>query len=179
MAAASSQARLAEPLPDLVAPGLRAIFCGLNPGHRAAASGHHFEGRQNRFWAALHRAGITPRQLEPREDRELLRHGYGLTTIVRRATRCAAELSAADYLAARPQLERRVAGLRPRWLAFLGKAGWAALSGQGRVEWGPQQDTFGGAGVWILPNPSGLNRGFDLDALAAAYRRLHLATQAD
>src|ERR1700748_2274990 len=73
-------------LPDLVAPGLKAIFCGLNPGGRGAASGHHFEGRGNRFWPVLHQAGFTPRLLTPREDSELPAFGYGLTTVVARPT---------------------------------------------------------------------------------------------
>lgn len=167
-----------RPLPDLLAPGLRAIFCGLNPGRRAAAAGHHFEGRQNRFWPVLHRAGFTPRLLAPREDRALLDCGYGLTTAVARPTAGARELSRAEYLAAADELERKVARLRARCIAFLGKAAYAAMTGRRSVEWGDQSARFGGASVWVLPNPSGLNRGFDLDALVVAYRELRVTLDA-
>ena len=164
-------------LPDLLAPGLTAIFCGLNPGNRAAASGHHFEGRQNRFWPALHQAGFTPRLLAPQEDRALLGCGYGLTTAVARPTASASELSRDEYTAAAQALEYKVATLHPRCIAFLGKAAYAAMSGRRQLEWGAQAGSFGGARVWILPNPSGLNRGFSLNALVAAYRELRLALE--
>jgi double-stranded uracil-DNA glycosylase len=161
-------------LPDVVAPGLKAIFCGLNPGNKAAAVGHHFEGRQNRFWPVLHQAGFTPRLMTPHEDRELLRYGYGLTTAVGRPTARASELSRSEYLAAADDLERKVARLRPRCIAFLGKAAYLAMSERKGVDWGGQSASFGGADVWVLPNPSGLNRAFSLDALVAAYRELHV-----
>jgi TDG/mug DNA glycosylase family protein len=93
-------------LPDVVAPGLQAIFCGLNPGKRAAASGHHFDGRGNRFWPVLHRAGFTPRLLAPHEDRALLDCGYGLTTAVERASAGAGELARAEWLGRRMGLPR-------------------------------------------------------------------------
>lgn len=165
-------------LPDLVAPGLKAIFCGLNPGVRAAASGHHFEGRGNRFWPVLHQAGFTPRLLTPHEDRALPAFGYGLTTVVARPTASARELSRSDYLAAAGELERKVARWRPRCVAFLGKAAYSALSERTVVDWGAQAESFGGASVWVLPNPSGLNRGFSLDALVDAYRALRVALEA-
>lgn len=164
-------------LPDVVAPGLKAIFCGLNPGRGAAASGHHFEGRQNRFWPVLRQAGFTPRLMAPHEDRELLGCGYGLTTVVARPTASARELSRAEYLAAAQDLERKLARLHPRCIAFLGKAAYAAMSGRKLVDWGAQAVPFAGVGVWILPNPSGLNRGFGLDALVGAYRELRVALE--
>ena len=165
-------------LPDLLAPGLKAIFCGLNPGARAAATGHHFEGRGNRFWTVLHQAGFTPRLLTPPEDRELPAFGYGLTTVVARPTASARELSRSEYLAVAGELQRKVARWRPRCVAFLGKAAYAALSEGTVIDWGAQAATFGGASVWVLPNPSGLNRGFSLAALVAAYRALRVALEA-
>ena len=161
-------------LPDLLAPGLKAIFCGLNPGNQAAAAGHHFEGRNNRFWPVLHRAGFTPRLLAPAEDRALLDFGYGLTTAVARPTAGASELSRPEYLDAADELARKMDRLRPRCIAFLGKAAWSAISGRRLVDWGVQAPTFAGAAVWVLPNPSGLNRGFSLEALVAAYRALRV-----
>ena len=164
-------------LQDVVAPDLKAIFCGLNPGRAAAAVGHHFEGRGNRFWPVLHQAGFTPRLLAPPQDRELLRHGYGLTTLVSRATARADELSPAEYVAAADELARKLARLRPRCIAFLGKAGYAAISGRKLVDWGPQSGHLARASIWVLPNPSGLNRGFSLEALVDAYRELRVALE--
>ena len=122
-------------LPDVLAPGLKAIFCGLNPGQRAAAAGHHFEGRGNRFWPVLHRAGFTSRLLTPQEDRDLPALGYGLTTVVARATASARELSRGEYLAAADDLQRKLELLRPRCVAFLGKAAYLAISGRPSVDW--------------------------------------------
>lgn len=165
-------------LPDVVAPGLKAIFCGLNPGNQAAAAGHHFEGRNNRFWPVLHQAGFTPRLLAPAEDQALPAFGYGLTTAVARPTASARELSRPEYLDAADELARRMDRWRPRCIAFLGKAAWSAISGRGVVDWGGQAPTFAGASVWVLPNPSGLNRGFSQAALVAAYRALRIALEA-
>ncbi len=164
-------------LPDLLAPDLKAVFCGLNPGARAAASGHHFEGRGNRFWLVLHRAGFTPRLLAPQDDRALPAFGYGLTTVVARPTASARELSRAEYVAAAGELERKLARWRPRCVAFLGKAAYSALSGRTLVEWGAQDAKLAGASVWVLPNPSGLNRAFRVDALVVAYRTLRIALE--
>ena len=164
-------------LPDLVAPDLAAIFCGLNPGVRAAATGHHFEGRGNRFWPVLQQAGFTPRRLAPREGEALLALGYGLTTAVARPTASAGELARAEYVAAGAALRRKVARWRPRCVAFLGKAAYLAMSGQKVVAWGAQDARFEGALAWVLPNPSGLNRGFALDELVVAYRALRVALE--
>lgn len=167
----------AQSLPDVVGPGLKVIFCGLNPGASAAATGRHFEGRGNRFWPVLHRAGFTPTLFAPQDDRKLLWLGYGLTTAVERPTACAYELSRAEYVAAAAALERKVSRLAPRYVAFLGKAAYSAISGVKDLEWGEQEGRFGGARAWLLPNPSGLNRGFSSDALVEAYRELLIASE--
>jgi double-stranded uracil-DNA glycosylase len=162
-------------LPDILAPGLSLVFCGINPGLRAALTGHHFEGRNNRFWRVVHLAGFTPEQLRPEDDRTLLRYGCGLTTAVSRATTRADELTRAEIAAAAAAFERKIEHYAPRYVAFLGKMALAAMSGQRDIEWGLQPQTFGGARVWVLPNPSGLNRAFSLDALVTAYRELCIA----
>jgi TDG/mug DNA glycosylase family protein len=170
MPAASS-----ESLPDVIAAGLRVVFCGINPGLRAAATGHHFAGRGNRFWRVLHLAGFTPEQLRPEEGRSLLAYGCGLTTAVERATARADQLSNHEFTAAAAQLAGKIDLYAPRYVAFLGKAAFCALSRQRDVHWGPQPSLFGGAAVWVLPNPSGLNRSFRLDDLVRAYHQLYLA----
>jgi TDG/mug DNA glycosylase family protein len=162
-------------LPDILAPELSVIFCGINPGILAASTGHHFAGRGNRFWRAVHLAGFTPAQLVPQDDRALLRYGYGLTTAIARATARADELSPSEIKAAASAFEQKIARLAPRYIAFLGKMALSAMTGERDIAWGLQAEPFGGARAWVLPNPSGLNRSFSLDALVSAYRALYVA----
>ncbi|WP_144148608.1 G/U mismatch-specific DNA glycosylase [Paraburkholderia sp. BCC1884] len=161
-------------LPDVIEPGLSLIFCGINPGVRAASTGHHFEGRSNRFWRVVHLAGFTPEQIRPEDDRTLLEYGYGLTTVVPRATARAAELSRSELELAGAGFRQKIEQYAPRHIAFLGKMALAAITATRHIEWGLQMESFGGARAWVLPNPSGLNRGFDLDALVSAYREVRV-----
>ncbi|CDF83687.1 G:T/U mismatch-specific DNA glycosylase [Pseudomonas knackmussii B13] len=162
-------------LEDIVAEHLAVLFCGINPGLKAAAQGHHFAGRSNRFWRTLHRAGFTPEEMRPEQDRTLLQYRCGLTAVVERPTASADQLSRQEFAAAAQAFEAKVRRYAPRFLAFLGKPAYCALSGQRDVAWGLQATRFGGAAVWVLPNPSGRNLAFSLDQLVAAYRQLHLA----
>ncbi|MFM0479225.1 G/U mismatch-specific DNA glycosylase [Paraburkholderia strydomiana] len=165
----------AQSLPDVLEPGLSLIFCGINPGMRAAATGHHFEGRNNRFWQTVHLAGFTPQQIRPEDDCTLLRYGCGLTTAVSRPTAQAGELSRLEIEAAASDFQRKIAHYAPRYIAFLGKMAISAMSGRRDIQWGLQADRFGGARAWVLPNPSGLNRAYSLDSLVSAYRELYVA----
>ena len=167
----------AQSLPDIIQPGLSILFCGINPGLQAASTGHHFAGRGNRFWKVLHRAGFTNDEFRPENDRQLLNHGYGLTAAVARPTARASQLSKAEIQASAAQFELKIRHYAPRFIAFLGKMALAEMSGQRDIEWGLQAREFGEARVWVLPNPSGLNRSFSLDALVSAYRELRLAAQ--
>ncbi|PPK40359.1 double-stranded uracil-DNA glycosylase [Pseudomonas laurylsulfatiphila] len=166
---------MSERLEDILAEELAVIFCGINPGMTAAAQGHHFAGRGNRFWRTLHLAGFTPGQVQPENDRTLLRYQCGLTAVVERPTASADQLSLHEFSAAAAGFEQKIARHAPRFVAFLGKAAYCALSGQREVAWGLQAKTFGNAAVWVLPNPSGRNRAFSLEQLVAAYRELRLA----
>jgi double-stranded uracil-DNA glycosylase len=161
-------------LPDVIRPGLDVIFCGINPGAAAAFAGHNFVGHSNRFWRVMHQAGFTPELMSAQQDQLLLDYGCGLTTAVTRPTRSASELTRAELRGAGDALEQKIRRYSPRVLAFLGKAAYAAITGQPQVEWGRQSSQFGGAQVWVLPNPSGLNRGFSLDDLVRAYRKLRV-----
>ncbi|WP_185734587.1 G/U mismatch-specific DNA glycosylase [Burkholderia sp. Bp9031] len=170
-----SRADSVQPLPDILEPGLSVIFCGINPGLGSASTGHHFSNASNRFWRVVHLAGFSPERIRPEDDRTLLRYGCGLTTAVSRATARADELSRSELEAAASGFKRKIEHHAPRYVAFLGKAALAAMSGKRDIQWGTQPDTFGGALAWVLPNPSGLNRAFDLDSLVAAYRELRVA----
>ena len=159
-------------LPDVISTSLDVVFCGINPGMRSAAAGLHFANRSNRFWRVLHLAGFTARQLEPEQAHLLLDYGYGITSALARPTVSATDLSRADFVAARPAFERKIAKYRPRYLAFLGKAACSVFLGQRNLLWGLQLTTFGGSAVWVLPNPSGLNCAFTIGMLTDAYREL-------
>ena len=159
-------------LPDILAPHLAVVFCGLNPAATAVRAGHSFSSPTNRFWQTIYLAGFTPRKLRPDQERELLMYGCGLTAVVNRATRSASELSRRDYARAVPYLETKVVKYAPRILAFLGKAAYSSITARTQITWGSQGTTFGGAKVWILPNPSGLNRTFTLGKLVEAYTAL-------
>ena len=161
-----------EGLEDILAPGLSVVFCGLNLGLLAAAQGHHFAGRGNRFWRTLHLAGFTPYEVRAEDDRSILQFGCGLTAVVERPTARADQLAVQEFAAVALSFEQKITRCAPRYVAFLGKAAYAALSGQKVVAWGVQAKTFGGAHVWVLPNPSGRNRAFTLEQLVVAYRQL-------
>jgi TDG/mug DNA glycosylase family protein len=165
-------------LPDILAEGLDVVFCGINPASTAAAAGHHFVARTNRFWRVIHRAGFTPQEIDPKDDHTILEHGCGLTAVVDRPTARADQLSAEEFIAAAAPFERKISNYMPRFVAFLGKAAYSVLSDRRDVAWGSQAAVFGGAAVWVLPNPSGLNRAFSLDQLVSAYRNLHQAVSA-
>jgi TDG/mug DNA glycosylase family protein len=168
-----------KPLPDIAEPGLSVIFCGLNPGLSAAATGHHFVGRSNRFWRVLHLAGFTPEQIEPEQDATLLAYGFGVTSVVERPTAGVDDLARREFVAAAAGFEHWVRRHAPRHVAFLGKAAYAAMIGRKSVSWGRQAEPFGGATAWVLPNPSGRNLAFSLEALVAAYRELRLYAEYD
>jgi TDG/mug DNA glycosylase family protein len=159
-------------VPDVIAPRLRVLFCGINPGLYSGAVGHHFARPGNRFWKALHGARFTPRVLSPFEERELLRHGLGITNLVERATAGAGELSAGELRAGAARLRARVSRARPEVVAVLGVTAYrTAFDRPGAVP-GPQPEPVGGALGWILPNPSGLNAHYQLPALIEAFAEL-------
>ena len=139
---------------------------------RSAVAGLHFANSNNRFWRVLHLAGFTARKLEPAEARVLLDYGIGITSAVTRPTISAAELTRADYVAARPALEIKIAKYKPKVLAFLGKSAYSVFTNQRSLSWGQQSSSFAGSVVWVLPNPSGLNRAFNISRLTDAYRNL-------
>lgn len=160
---------------DILAPGLDVVFCGLNPAASAVADGHNFSNRSNRFWPALHLAGFTDVRLQPSDERRLLEYRCGITAVVSRATKRAGAISPEEFRRARRGFEAKMRRYAPRVIAFLGKRALATMTGRSDLKWGRQPDEFAGATAWVLPNPSGLNRGFTLDALVGAYSELQHA----
>lgn len=162
-------------VPDVTAPKLKILFVGINPGLYSGATGHHFARPGNRFWPALHRAGLTPRLLAPHEERELLKSGIGITNLVNRTTATAAELSTQQLATGGRRLVAKVKRLRPRVVAFLGIDAYRAAFGLRRVAIGRQDTSIGKTAVWVLPNPSGLNANYQLRDFARLFRQLHAA----
>ncbi len=171
------QAAAGKTLPDVLAPDLKLWFVGINPGLYTAAVGHHFARPGNRFWPALAKAGFTPRQLDPWEERQLLDYGYGITNMFSQATATAGELSRAELIAGGQQLAEKVQRLRPKMLVFLGIGAYRQAFGRPKAVIGPQEETVGGAPVWVLPNPSGLNANYSLEDLARLLREVRAAVE--
>ena len=151
----------AQPLPDVVDEGLRILFVGINPSLRSAEVGHHFASRGNPFWRLLHAAGLTPEPLAPEDDGALLTFGLGVTNVCPRPTRGAAELTRAELTAGAAQLREKIRALRPAVVALVGVSLYPLVFPGGR-EPGPggKEATLGGARVFVLPNPSGLNAAY-------------------
>jgi double-stranded uracil-DNA glycosylase len=162
-------------VPDVIAPSLRVLLCGINPGLYSGATGHHFARPGNRFWPALHRSGFTPEQIHPFEERRLLEYGLGITNFVERATARAGELDSDELRASRSRLESKVRRFKPTWIALLGVTAYRVAFEDGKATIGPQERTIDTTKVWVLPNPSGLNAHYQLDALAEEFGRLRAA----
>ena len=159
-------------VPDLIAPGLAVLFCGINPGLYSAATRHHFARPGNRFWRALHAAGFTDRLVHPWEERRLLEYGLGITNLVARATATAAELGQEELRTGRARLERKVRRFRPRAVAVLGIGAYRVAFDRPKATLGRQPVPLGEAVLWVLPNPSGLNANHQLPDLVLAFRAL-------
>jgi TDG/mug DNA glycosylase family protein len=162
---------------DVIAPNLRVLFCGINPGLYTAAIGHHFGRPGNRFWPALYASGITDRLLSPYEERQLLPRGYGITNIVARASARADDLTEDELRAGARTLERKVARHRPRFLAFLGITAYRTAFERPRAVLGLQPETLGETALWVLPNPSGLNAHHSAADLARLFDELRQAVE--
>jgi double-stranded uracil-DNA glycosylase len=159
-------------LPDIIAPHLKVLFCGINPGLYSGATGHHFARPGNRFWPTLHGAGFTDRLLAPWEERELLRHGCGVTNLVARATAGAHELTTEELVAGRRKLLTKVKRYTPRAVAFLGIGAYRQAFEQPKATLGQQEERLHEAAVWVLPNPSGLNAHHQLKELVILFREM-------
>ena len=161
---------------DLIGPGLRLLFVGINPGLWTAAVNAHFARPGNRFWPALHQAGITDRRIDaseglaPADADELVRRGVGISNLVNVATARADELTPAQLTEGAEHLRRLVATARPKVVAMLGLTAYRAAFRAKAARTGRQPEPFEGAELWVLPNPSGLNAHSQLDDLARWYR---------
>ncbi|MBD1997149.1 G/U mismatch-specific DNA glycosylase [Leptolyngbya sp. FACHB-541] len=169
---AEIQAAVGKTVPDIIAPELRVLFCGINPSLYSAVVQHHFARPGNRFWKTLYAAGFTDRLLHPSEDQQLLTFGYGLTNIVDRATARADELDAEELVIGHQQLAAKVMRDRPKCLAILGISAYRTAFKRPKATLGRQPETLHDTLIWVLPNPSGLNAHYQLDDLKQVYQEL-------
>jgi TDG/mug DNA glycosylase family protein len=164
-------------LADLIAPNLKVLFAGINPGLYTAAVGHHFGRPGNRFWPALHAAGFTPRLFSPFEEQELIPLGYGITNVVARATAAADELEPQEFVAGAKKLIAKVKRFEPRVLAVLGVGAYRTAFARPKAQVGAQDESIGATRLWVLPNPSGLNAHYQSQQLAEVFRQLRLEVE--
>ena len=159
-------------LPDLIAPGLRVLFCGINPGLYTAAIGHHFGRPGNRFWPALHKSGFTPRLFAPWEEHLLLDLGIGITNLVKRTTAAASSLSDEEYREGSVKLAAKARRYKPRVIAFLGIGSYRVGFARPKASLGLQAEQLAGSSLWVLPSPSGLNANHQLGDLVQLFSEL-------
>ncbi|HEX2062419.1 MAG TPA: G/U mismatch-specific DNA glycosylase [Thermoanaerobaculia bacterium] len=159
-------------LPDVIAPHLDVLFCGINPGLYTAAVQQHFGRPGNRFWPTLHRAGFTPRLFHPSEQFELLKLGLGITNVVARATAAADELAPEELREGGKILARKVRRYEPRYLAVVGIGAYRTAFERPKAKMGLQDETIGATRIWVLPNPSGLNANYQPAQLVELFREL-------
>jgi TDG/mug DNA glycosylase family protein len=156
-------------VPDLIAPNLKLLFVGINPGLYTAAVGHHFARPGNRFWPTLFASGFTPRLLDPSEERGLLTLGYGITNVVARASARADELTNEELIAGGKILGRKIRRHRPSAVAIVGVGAYRTAFNQPKARVGLQAELLEGAAVWVVPNPSGLNANYQAAELKAIF----------
>jgi double-stranded uracil-DNA glycosylase len=160
-------------IPDLVAPDLRVLFCGINPGRLSGELGLHFARAGNRFWKLLHAGGFTDHVFAPSEQGALPALGIGITNVVERVTAAASELDNEELRAGGRLLEAKVRALKPYCVAVLGLQAYRTAFQRPKATIGEQPDALGGAMLWLLPNPSGLQARYQLPEMTSLFQSLH------
>jgi double-stranded uracil-DNA glycosylase len=160
-----------SPVPDVLAPGLQVVFCGINPGQWSAAAAAHFANPRNDFWRLLHDAGFTPRLLAPQEQHELTSFGCGLTNAASRTTKGSGDLRRGDFAEAAERLARIAEELRPDWIAFVGKEAYRGTFNE-RPELGAQKRRLGETRLFVLPSTSPANAAVPYAERLKWFRRL-------
>lgn len=159
-------------IPDHLKEGLKIIFVGFNPSFVSGQTGHHYANRNNRFWSILYQAGLTPRKFSPEEDRELLNLGYGLTNIVARPTKGAADITKEEYEEGRILLKQKIEALKPKVVCYVGKGVYQEFSRMKDINWGVQESSVvPGVIDFVAPSSSGLVR-MKMDEIIRIYQQL-------
>ncbi|WP_421385107.1 mismatch-specific DNA-glycosylase [Bacillus salacetis] len=161
-----------QPLPDHLRKDLDIVFIGFNPSLKSGESGHNYANRSNRFWKILHLSGLTPRQYAPEEDSQLLELGYGLTNIVERPTKEAADITKEEYKEGRLILKNKLKTFSPKIACYVGKGVYQQFSQKRQIEWGVQEDSVvEGVTDFVAPSSSGLVR-MKIDEITDIYKEL-------
>ena len=162
------------PLRDRIRPGVRVLFVGINPGVRSALTGHHFAGFSNRFWKLLYEARLVPEPVTYEDDDRLPEWGFGITNVVARPTPGIDGLAPEEYVAGCSILRAKIRRYRPDVVALVGVTVYRALfpGVKTAVTLGKQEQTLGGATVFVLPNPSGRNANYSYAEMLAAFESL-------
>ncbi len=158
---------------DVIAPGIKLLFCGINPGLYTAAIKKHFGRPGNRFWPALFAGGITPRLYSPFEQHLLLLDNIGITNLVNRATARADEVEEKELQKGAEVLSQKIAKYKPEAVAILGITTYRTAFKKPKAKLGIQEDVISGAKIWVLPNPSGLNAHFQIKELGLLFAQLN------
>ncbi|MHB1126139.1 MAG: mismatch-specific DNA-glycosylase [Bacillota bacterium] len=160
------------PIPDHIGFGLDILFVGYNPSILSGETGHHYANPHNRFWRILYAAGLTPSKYRPQDDHNLLELGYGLTNIVARPTRSAAEITREEYTKGKQLLIRKIVLHRPKVVCFVGKGVYEEYSGRRKISWGVQDNpVLPGIIDFVAPSSSGLVR-MKIDDVVGIFRQL-------
>ena len=160
-------------LRDRIEPGVRVLFVGINPGIRSALIGHHFAGYSNRFWKLLFDSRLVPEAIGTEDDGRLPEWGFGITNLVPRATPGIDSLRPEEYAAGLIVLRRKVRRFKPELVAFVGVSLFRTIfDRRGPIRLGMQPETFEGARVFVLPNPSGRNANFSYVEMRRAFAAL-------
>jgi TDG/mug DNA glycosylase family protein len=158
---------------DIIAPKLRVLFCGINPGLYSGATGLHFARPGNRFWKSLFAGGFTPRLLQPYEQDELLKLEIGITNVVNYTTAAEADIPYEDFVSGGKWLEEKVLNFEPEWIAFVGIGAYRRAFNEPRAQLGRQERMIGNTKVWVLPSTSGLNANHSGEKLGELFKELH------
>src|SRR2546429_1270604 len=164
-------------VPDVLAPDLRVVFCGINPGRVSAAAAAHFANPRNDFWRLLHAARFTPRLLEPAEQFELLEHGIGVTNAAARTTPGSGDLRKRDFVGAAERLQELASALRPGWIGFVGKEAYRGAFGE-RPQLGEQERRLGETRLFVLPSTSPANAAVSWEERLRWFEELARVSQA-
>jgi TDG/mug DNA glycosylase family protein len=164
-------------VPDVLAPGLRVLFCGINPGRASAGAGAHFANPRNDFWRLLHAAGFTDQLLTPAEQWDALEHGVGLTNAAARTTRGSGDLRRGDFAESAARLEQLARDLYPAWIAFVGKEAYRGTFGE-RAALGVQRRQLADAKLFVLPSTSPANAAVPWDERLLWFRELAAVSRA-
>ena len=165
-------------IPDVIARDLKVLFCGINPGLWSGAVGRHFARPGNRFWPALYASGFTPELFTSVRQDELPTLGLGISNVVARTTARADELSADEFREGARILTAKAAEYRPAWIAIVGITAYRTAFDRRTAQIGPQDARIAESRVWVLPNPSGLNAHWSVQALGEEFGRFRAAVEA-